>query len=81
MVSCNEYDYVEIVCMYNYQIKLTMKSGECITCIALDTQYNEDREECIKVKHEDTETCIALNSISILEITVKNPHFKTITFN
>ena len=81
MVSCNEHDYIEIACMYNYHVELTMKSGECIKCIALDTQYNEFREECIKIKYEDTETCVALNSISVLATTVENPYFKSITFD
>ena len=58
-----------------------MKSGDVIECKALDTAYNENRQECIKVKLEDTETYIVLNAISELEVTIENPHFKAITFS
>ena len=81
MISCNEYDYVEIVCMYRYPVKITLKSGTTIEGIALDTQYNADRKECIKVDVDDIETLITLASISMLEVGIENPHFLQIVFN
>lgn len=80
MISCNEYDYVEIVCMYRYPIKLTLKSGMVIEGIALDTQYNAERKECIKVDVDDIETLITLASLAMLEIGIENPHFQQISF-
>lgn len=80
MVSCNEYDYVEIVCLYHYLIKLTMKVGQVIEGIALDTQYNDQREECIKVNVGGIETIIPLDTISILEVAIDNPHFQRVSF-
>lgn len=38
MISCEQHDYIEIVCTFNYPIKLMMKSGQVIEGIALDTQ-------------------------------------------
>jgi len=80
MISCSEYDYIEIVCMFNYPVKITMKTGETIECTALDTQRNEIREECIKVELEGAETCIVLDNISKLSISIENPHFNEVTF-
>lgn len=80
MISCNEYDYVEIVCMYRYPVKITLKTGTVIEGIALDTQYNEDRKECIKVDVDDSETLITLAGIAMLEVGIENPHFQQISF-
>ena len=80
MISCAEYDAIEIVCMYYYPIRLTLKSGEELECKAMDTQRNPDGEECIKVKTEGFDHLIVLASISILEICVENPHFKIVAF-
>ncbi|HFU74774.1 MAG TPA: transcriptional antiterminator, partial [Arcobacter sp.] len=27
MISCHQYDYIEIACMYHYPVALTLKSG------------------------------------------------------
>ncbi|MBU2919481.1 Rho-binding antiterminator [Psychrosphaera sp. F3M07] len=80
MISCNEYDYVEIVCMYRYPVNITLKTGLIIEGIALDTQYNAERKECIKVDIDDKETLITLASIAMLEVGIENPHFKQIFF-
>ncbi|GHB69341.1 hypothetical protein GCM10008107_18270 [Psychrosphaera saromensis] len=80
MISCNEYDYVEIVCMYRYPIKITLKTGTVIEGIALDTQYNDERKECIKVDVDDSETLITLAGIAMLEVGIENPHFQQISF-
>lgn len=76
MLSCNQYDYIEIVCMYRYPIKLTMKAGNIIEGVALDTQPNER----IKMKIGDAETLVNLDEISKLEVQIENPHFTEITF-
>ena len=80
MISCNEYDYIEIVCLYHYPIKLTLKTGDIINAIALDTQRNENRHECIKVLMGEHEQLIVLDEISKLQVSVVNPHFCEITF-
>ncbi|WP_246747355.1 Rho-binding antiterminator, partial [Vibrio cholerae] len=28
MVSCSQYDYIELACLFHLPVKLTMKSGE-----------------------------------------------------
>ena len=80
LINCNEYDYIEIVCMFNYPIKITLEQGDVIECIALDTQRNDSRDECILVNHEDTQRLILLDTISSLEVCVENPHFTIVKF-
>lgn len=80
MISCDQYDYIEIVCMYRYPIILTLKSGETLACTALDTQRNDAREECIKVLANDQEQLVVLDQLAKLRVTIENPHFQEVTF-
>lgn len=81
MISCSDYDYIEIVCLYHYPICLVMKSGDIINGTALDTQRNEDRVECIKISSDDTEVLVILDDIAMLKVCVGNPHFNEVYFS
>ncbi len=81
MISCDQHDYIEIVCTFNYPVKLTMKAGNVIVCTALDTALNDKRAECIKVRLEEDECLIVLDDVSMLEVCVDNPHFHSICFS
>ncbi|HCF4213541.1 TPA: Rho-binding antiterminator [Pseudomonas aeruginosa] len=81
MISCNDYDYIEIACTYQYPIILTLKSGEIIHCSAKDTSLNNEREECIKVEVGDAERLVVLDEVKIMEAKVDNPHFQSVRFN
>ena len=80
MISCEQHDYVEIVCTFKYPIKMTMKSGLTIDCVAQDTALNKNRAECIKVKIDDEESLVVLDDIKVMEVCVDNPHFKSVSF-
>ncbi|WP_331774555.1 Rho-binding antiterminator [Sulfurospirillum sp. 1612] len=80
MISCAHYDYIEIACLYHYDIKLTLKSGEVIEGRALDTARNSDLKECIKIKTSVDEPLIVLDDIMRLQIKTKNPHFQSVSF-
>lgn len=81
MINCSEYDYIEIACLYQYPVKLSLKSGQVLNGIALDTQRNEYRDECIKLNIQDTAKLIELDDIIKLEVLINNPHFTEITFS
>jgi Rho-binding antiterminator len=66
--------------MYHYPIKLTLKSGDIIEGIALDTQRNDQRDECIKIDIEGVEQLVVLEEIKMLEVMMENPHLQKVTF-
>ena len=78
MISCDNYDYVEIACTYNYPLKLTLKSGEIIEGVAKDTALNENRQEAIKLEIDNHDLLVVLDDILTLEVTIENPHFKSV---
>lgn len=81
MVSCNQYDYIEIACMYKFPLLLTLKSGVIMTGIALDTQRNERREECLKLTINDIDNFVVLDTIAKIKVTIDNPHFHEVSFD
>lgn len=80
MISCDQHDYIEIVCMYHYTITLTMKSGEVINGTALDTQRNENQDECIKIESNGIGQLVILSEIKKLEVSDNNPHVQVVVF-
>lgn len=81
MINCNQHDYIEIVCMYRYPVQLTLKSGEVIAGIAVDTVRNEQREECIKLTTKTGEQLVVLDQLITLEVTLDNPHLQRVAFD
>ncbi|MCZ4372454.1 Rho-binding antiterminator [Vibrio diazotrophicus] len=81
MISCGNYDYIEIVCLFKYPIEITLKSGEVVFGKALDTAKNSLGEECIKLLTQDSELLVVLDSIAKLKVTMENPHFQEVTFD
>ena len=81
MLSCAEHDYIEIVCMYSFPVRLTLKSLEVVEGTALDTQLNEQCQECIKLDAGGDTVLVLLNSISSMEVCVENPHFNSVSFD
>ncbi|MDX2322627.1 MAG: Rho-binding antiterminator [Moritella sp.] len=81
MIKCEQYDYIEIVCMHRYPIKLILKSGIEIEGVGVDTKRNDAREECIEMHIDGTVQLIVLDTILTLAVTVANPHFKLVTFD
>lgn len=80
MISCGNYDYIEIVCLFKYPVELTLKSGEAIVGKATDTAKSSAREECIKIKAENNDLLVVLDSITKLKVLVENPHFNEVSF-
>ncbi|MEI8658371.1 Rho-binding antiterminator [Vibrio sp. Hal054] len=81
MISCGNYDYIEIVCLFKYPIETTLKSGEVVSGKALDTAKNSLGEECIKLLTQDSDVLVVLDSVAKLKVTMENPHFQEVTFD
>ncbi|MEG3755623.1 Rho-binding antiterminator [Psychromonas arctica] len=80
MLTCHQYDYIEIVCMYHYPVKISLKSGDIIEGVAVDTVRDQNKQECIKIDNNGQELVIVLDHIASLLVMVDNPHLKQINF-
>lgn len=80
MLSCDLHDYIEIVCLYQYPLKLTLNSGAVLTGVACTTQYNDQRQECLLIQQQESEQQVLLDDIALLEVTIANPHLQQVRF-
>lgn len=80
MIRCNEYDYIELVCLYRYPIRLTMKVGAPIQGGAVDTSRNDNAKECIKISVNGRDRLVELAGIAKLDVLVDNPHLSELVF-
>ena len=80
MLKCDLHDYIEIVCLYHYPLKLTLSSGAVLSGTAVTTRYNDQRQECLVIKQNDNDELVLLEDIALLEVTVANPHLQQVRF-
>lgn len=80
MISCSDYDHIEIVCMYRYPIQLILKSGDLIEGTAIDTKRDNERRECIELEVDGATQLQPLDELKSLIVLISNPHFEEITF-
>lgn len=80
MISCEQHYYIEIACLYNYRVRLTLDSGVHLEGIAVDAVRNHHKEECIKIRDGSSGHLVVLDSITTMEALIENPHFKVISF-
>lgn len=80
MLQCDLHDYVEIVCLYHYPLKLTLSFGAIVTGTADTTCYNDQRQECLVITQSDTKQLVLLDDIALLQVTVANPHVQQVRF-
>ena len=81
MISCNQHDYIEIACMYQLPLVLTLSDGSTIECEAKDTLRNEQKQECMLVVQEGVDVIVNLNELKSMKAKVENPHFELVEFN
>ena len=80
MISCEQHDYIEIACLYNYRVRLILDSGAELEGTSVDTGRNQSNEECIKIRIGNADNLVVLDSIKTMEVLVENPHFNSVTF-
>ena len=80
MISCQDYDYVEIACLFQYPLQLKLKTGKNVEGTAIDTKRNEFGQECIELKKDDRPLLIILDDIEVISTLIDNPHFKSVRF-
>ncbi|HAS62263.1 MAG TPA: transcriptional antiterminator [Vibrio sp.] len=80
MISCSQYDYLEIACLYHFPIIVTLIDGGVIEGKALDTGYNDSRQECLLVETTMGEKWLSTEQLKSIEVTISNPHFSFVEF-
>lgn len=78
MIACDRHDYVEIACTFRLPVRLVMEDGAVIDGVALDTGYDDQRQECLMLDVAGERRAVVLDRIITMTALKTNPHFDTV---
>jgi len=78
-IDCADYDYIEIACLYQYQVELELPSGKS-TGTAITTEKNNLGEFLVIEKENSARESIRLDQIRRLIVKTKNARFTEHSF-
>jgi len=77
-ISCQLHDYIEIACMYGYQVELHLKNTQVIEGKAMDIHTSPDKREYLIIGNEHQK--IELTQITKMTVLTPNAKFNEIIF-
>ena len=80
VISCAIHDYLEMACMYGYNISCELDTGEKLSGIAITTETSKEKKEYLLLKLESDTIKIELNCLIKMTALQQNPYFETINF-
>ncbi len=80
MISCANHDYIEIACMYRFEVRLVLENGRVAQGKAFQTVLNENKEECLVLETKSGNKLIVLEQVVSIEAVTDNPHFGKVSF-
>ncbi len=78
-IACHLHDYIEIACLYGYQLELEMKDGSRIRGRAITTRTQE-RQEFLLLQTKEAECSLALNDLKRMTALTPHAQFNSIDF-
>lgn len=80
MLNCHIHDYVEIACLYQILVRLTMKDSISFEGVAQDIVLNDSRQTCLLIKNDDGAHELILDKIQSMQALIENQHFNLVKF-
>ena len=83
-ISCADYDYLEIACLYHYQLELrlvdgTRHIGEAVD-LSIDRGQLPEQHEVLSLRNSDGLTVVATSSIKSMQALSENAQFDEVHF-
>lgn len=79
-ISCELHDFVEVACMYRYQLKLILKNNQVIEGKAIDIVNSPEGRECLVID-SDSRQQIELTRLTRMEVLTPNARFSEVVFD
>ncbi len=80
IIDCACHDFIEIACLYGYEIELELHSGEIQRGKAITTQTSKDKKEFLIIQTPTTNLPVELIEIKSMTAQQQNPYFSCINF-
>ena len=79
VISCELHDFVEVACMYGYQLKLFLKNNQVIEGKAIDIVNSPEKRECLVIEN-DSRQQIELTQLARMQVLTPNAKFNEVVF-
>ncbi len=79
VISCELHDFVEVACMYKYQLRLTLKNGEVIEGKAIDI-LSVNQQERLVVDDSGEKKQVDLMVLAKMQVLTPNAKFSEVVF-
>jgi Rho-binding antiterminator len=80
-IACELHDYIEIACMYRYQVQLILKDQSTVTGKAKDIVTDTEKRELLLLETNSGPQQIELASLDKLQVLTPNARFHEVIFS
>ena len=80
ILSCHLHDYIEIACLYGFDISLQLDNSEIVEGRAMTTKTLPNKTECLLMLVGDQTIKVEVTDILTMQAITHNPHFDQIKF-
>ena len=81
MISCQQYDYIEIACLYRYEVSLTTGNGDVVQGTAVTTGINQHKQEYLALDTPQGAVNVLLIELTKMQVITANPHVSEVIFD
>ena len=78
-ISCELHDFIEVACMYRYQLKLSLKNNQVIEGKAIDIVNSPEGRECLVIDRDPWQQ-VELTQLTKMEVLTPNAKFNQVVF-
>lgn len=78
-ISCELHDFVEVACMYGYQLKLILKNNQIVEGKALDIVTSPKKRECLVIDSDEIQQ-VELTQLVKMQVLTPNAKFSEVIF-
>ncbi len=78
-ISCELHDFIEIACMYGYQVQLTLKDNQTLEGKAVDIKTSKEKREYLIINNGQ-EQQVELTQLTKMSVLTQNAQFKEVNF-
>jgi Rho-binding antiterminator len=80
LISCELHDYIEVACMYGYQVRLFLKDQSTLEGKAKDILTNSEKREFLLLETEAGSQQVELISLDRLQVLTPGARFSEVVF-
>ena len=80
MLDCDLHDFIEIACLYGFEINLKLSHQREVQGNAVTIQISPDKSEYLVLSVDGLTEEIDLTDISVMQAITVNPHFHIVEF-